>query len=183
MQQMIGEQFNVENLPPEVAMLMKQMVSIQSDPNAGVSVIRKRPEYLEKAISDIESRDRFEIDIENCAVLDLCVNKNNKDDVIKNLKTLSKANYDGNKNESIFYFTDIDIAFYFDENGIIDEIEIGEKYKHSTTKGLKIGDTLEKAIEIYGNPRMKSAKGAIWNRFSVLMDAKEIRLIRLKIRD
>ncbi len=67
----------------------------------------------------------------------------------------------------------------------INEIEIDEKYRKATTKGLKINDSLEKTIELYGPPRMKSAKGAIWNRFSILMRDRvnEIMLIRLKIRD
>ena len=182
MQQMT-QQSSMDSLPPEAIALMQQMISVQADPNAGASVIRKRPDYLEKAIKDVESRDRFEIDIERSSVLDLHVNQQTKEDVIKTLKTLSKVSYENNKSEAIFYFTDIDISFYFDENNTVNEIEIGEKYKHSTTKGLKIGDDLEKAIELYGNPRMKSAKGAIWNRFSILMEGKEIRLIRLKIRE
>src|SRR5690606_35686664 len=106
-----------------------------------------------------------------------------KKDVVNMLKTLSRINYE-NSQEGIFYYTDVGLSFYFDENDILNEIEVDEKYKRQTTKGLKINDGLEKAIKLYGAPRMKSAKGAIWNTFSVLMADKhnEIRLIRLKIR-
>ena len=176
------------SLPPEAMALMQQMMSNQKvaeNLNAGSNLIRKRPDYIEKAIKDAESRDRFLIDIENYCILDLSVGKSTKSAVINTLKTISKINYEKNIQESIFYYTDIGLSFYFDENDIINEIEIDEKYKKSTTKGLKINDSLERAIELYGNPRMKSAKGAIWSNFSILMRDRsdEIKLIRLKIRE
>lgn len=179
----------VAGLPPEAAALMQQMLGQQKvieNPEAGQGIIRKRPEYLEKALQEAAaSRDRLEVDIENGSVIDLYVNKSTKKEVINTLKTISKANYEDNEQEQIFYFTDVGISFYFDENGIVNEIEIDEKYRKQTTKGLKIGDPMEKAIEIYGNPRMKSAKGAIWNRFSILMRDREneIKLLRLKVRE
>lgn len=176
------------SLPPEAMALMHQMMSNQKvveNPDAGSNLIRKRPDYIEKAIKDAESRDRLLIDIENYSILDLSVGKSSKSDVMETIKTLSKINYQKNIQESIFYYTDIGLTFYFDENEIINEIEIDEKYKKSTTKGLKINDKLERAIELYGNPRMKSAKGAIWSNFSILMRDRsdEIKLIRLKIRE
>lgn len=154
------------------------------DMNTETSVIRKKPEFLEKADQKIKSRNRFELDIENCSVLDLFVNLSTKKNVINTLKTLSNINYDNSK-ESIFYYTDIGLTFFFDEDDIIIEIEANEKYRHPTTKGLKIGDSILKAIQIYGTPRMKSAKGAIWENFSVILRDKtdEINLIRLKKRN
>lgn len=194
MQQMMGtmpsQEANVNSsLPPEAAALMQQMLStkVEADPNAGLDMVRKRPEFLEKAIKDSQSRDRFLVDIENSSVLDLFIKRSTKNDVINTLKTLSKVDYTNNIQESIFYYTDIGLTFYFDENenDTIYEIEVDEKYRRTTTMGLKINDSLERAIELYGPPRMKSAKGAIWNRFSILMRDRvnEIMLIRLKIRD
>lgn len=191
MQQMMGsvttQDISQPSLPPEAAALMQQMLSnkVEANPDAGLDVVRKRPEFLEKAIKDAESRDRFLIDIENSSVLDLFVKKSSKSDVVNMLKTLSRFDYSDNMKESIFYYTDIGLSFYFYEDDIINEIEIDEKYRKATTKGLKINDSLEKTIELYGPPRMKSAKGAIWNRFSILMRDRvnEIMLIRLKIRD
>lgn len=190
MQQLMGNAHNnspTANLPSEAAALMQQMLGnqkVEEDPNAGVDMIRKRPEFLEKAIHDAQSRDRFEIDIEGSSVLDLYVNKSTKQDVVNTLKTLSKVSFENSMQEAIFYYTDIGLSFYFDENDVINEIEVDEKYRRKTTKGLKTGDPIEKAIELYGAPRMKSAKGAIWNTFSILMGDREneIRKIRLKIR-
>ncbi len=195
MSQMMGggvsqplKQSQTDSLSSEVADLMNQMIAQQKvveNPNAGSDMIRKRPDYIEKVIRDSEVKDKFLIDIENYTVLDLKVRKNNKNDVIERLKSLSKSNYENNLQEAIFYYTDIGLTFYFNENDLINEIEIDEKYKGSTNKGLKINDPLEMALEIYGNPRMKSAKGAIWSNFSILMRDRtnEIMLIRLKIRD
>lgn len=194
MQQMMGavstEQSSIPaGLPPEAAALMQQMLSgnqkVEENPDAGLDMVRKRPEFLEKALKDAESRDRFLVDIDNSSVLDLVLKKSTKSDVVNALKTLSNANYQDNMQEGIFYYTDVGLAFYFDGNDCINEIEVDEKYRRTTTKGLKINDPLEKAVELYGPPRMKSAKGAIWNKFSVLMRdrANEIMLIRLKIRE
>jgi hypothetical protein len=179
---------SLAGLPPEAAALMQQMLAqkkVEEDPNAGQGMVRKRPDYLEKAIQEVKARDRMEIDIEGSSVLDLFINLSTKKNVINTLKTISKANYEENEQEQIFYYTDVGISFYFDENGVINEIEFDEKYRKQTTKGLKIGDPIEKAIELYGPPRMKSAKGAIWNRFSVIMRDREneIKLLRLKVRE
>lgn len=179
----------IAGLPPEAAALMQQMLMaqtpVQPNPEAGVGMVRKRPEYLEKAIQEVTSRNRFEADIENCSVLDLFVNLSTKQNVINTLKTISKVAYESKEQEPIFYFSDVGINFFFDENGVVNEIEMDERYRHQTTKGLKVGDSVEKAIELYGKPRMKSAKGAIWNNFSILLHDREnsIRVIRLKVRE
>lgn len=169
------------SLPPEASSILQSL--IQANTNNETQIIRKKPELLEKAENQIRSRNRFELDIENCSVLNLFVNLSTKNNVINTLKTLSSINYD-NSNESIFYYTDIGLIFFFDGDDIITEIEAEEKYIHPTTKGLNIGDSITKAINIYGNPRMKSAKGAIWSNFSVILRDKveEIRSIRLKKR-
>lgn len=164
-------------------MMLNQKVA--ENPDAGFNLIRKRPDFIEKAIKNAESRDRFLINLDNCSVLDLRVGNSNKYDVINTLSTLSKINYEKNIQESIFYFTDIGLTFYFDNNDIIDEIEIDENYKKPTRRGLKINDTFERVVELYGKPKMKSEKAAIWSTFSILMRYKinEIMLIRLKIRE
>ncbi|GIW22733.1 MAG: hypothetical protein KatS3mg068_1740 [Candidatus Sericytochromatia bacterium] len=171
-----------QGLPNEAASILQSLIST-STPVLETHLVRKKPELLEKAEKQIKVRNRFELDVENCSVLDLFVNLSTKKNVINTLKTLSNINYD-NSNESIFYYTDIGLTFFFDEDSIITEIEANEKYLHPTTKGLKIGDSILKAIEIYGVPRMKSAKGAIWENFSVILRDKsdEISLIRLKKR-
>lgn len=193
MSQMMGavqSNSNIDNksfgMHTEAAALMQQMLQnkVEENPDAGLDVIRKRPEYLEKAMKEASSRDRFLLDIANSSVLDLVINKSNKQDTINTLQTLSKVDYTKNIQEPIFYFTDIGLTFYFDENDILTEIEVDEKYRRSTTLGLKVNDTIDKAIELYGAPRMKSAKGAIWNNFSIIMRdrSNEIMFIRLKIR-
>jgi len=171
-----------QGLPNEAGSILQSLLNTTTT-TTETHIVRKKPELLEKAEKQIKSRNRFDLDIENCSVLDLFVNLSTKKNVINTLKTLSNINYD-NSNESIFYYTDIGLTFFFDEDDIITEIEAGEKYLHPTTKGLKIGDSILKAIEIYGNPKMKSAKGAIWEHFSVILRDKsdEISLIRLKKR-
>ena len=196
MNQLMGAQ-NAQadnNLPKEAEMLMKQMLASQGhpqvptteDPNAGTELIRKRPDYLERALKEAaKPKDRFELDVDNACVLGIFVKVSTRQNVLNTLRTLSKIIYEENSQEPIFYYNDLGISFYFDENDVVSEIEFDSKYRKQTTKGLKIGDSIDKAIEIYGKPRMKSAKGAIWNNFSVIMEDREdaIKIIRAKIRD
>jgi hypothetical protein len=174
------------HLPIEAQELMQQIANtgfIQPNEQE-VGLVRKRSDELERAMNQIASVDRYQIDIENSTLTGLTLNKSTKTDVINEMKSMSKIDYNNNFQEAIFYYTDAGISFFFDENNVISEVEIDSKYKKTTTMGLKIGDPLERAIELYGTPRMKSAKGAIWNRFSILMEDRQnaIRLIRLKIR-
>jgi hypothetical protein len=59
-------------------------------------------------------------------------------------------------------------------------LQFGDFYKGTTSKGLKIGDSVEKAIELYGAPRMKTPKGAIWPSFGVFCKHEHICTIRLQ---
>lgn len=205
--------FNVDvlrdSIPPEAALMISQIIKqelpdaknhlpveaqelMQQIANTGfvkpneveTGLVRRRPDELERAMNQISSVDRYEINVETSTVIGLTLNKSTKNDVINEMKSLSKIDYNNNFQEAIFYYTDAGVTFFFDENNIVSEMEFDAKYKRNTSKGLKIGDTLERAVELYGDPRMKSAKGAIWNRFSILMEDRQnsIRLIRLKVR-
>jgi len=170
------------NLPPEAAALMQQMMMAQES----TSMIKVIPKEIEEALKKkkrIPPENPLLIDIENSSILGLYINESTLDEVLETLKNFSSISYEKNKKEAVHYYTDIGINIFFDQDNIVNEIEIGEKYKHPTTKSLKIGDTLEQAVEFYGNPRMKSAKGAIWNRFSVIFEDKKINILRLKIRE
>jgi hypothetical protein len=193
MQQMMGATQPQQNedksewsMKSQAAILMQQMMNqqVKADPNAGTGLVRKESEIMQKAMENI-SETSLAINIESSCILGLFVGSTKKDEVVERMKTVSKVSYDNNLQESIFYYTDLGVNFFFNEEDIINEIEFTEKYKHKTTQGLKIGDVIDKAIEVYGAPRMKSAKGAIWNRFSVILHDKstEIKFIRLKIRE
>lgn len=182
------QQENTANTMHSEAMnLMQQMLGNQNmpeNPSAGTEMVRKVPDIIEKALHDTSSNS-LDINIEASCVLGLFLNITKKDEVIERLKPVSKVSYDDNIQESIFYYTDIGLTFFFNEEDVLTEVEFTEKYKQKTTKGLKIGAPMERAIELYGAPRMKSAKGAIWNKFSVILHDRstEIKLIRIKIRD
>jgi hypothetical protein len=77
-------------------------------------------------------------------------------------------------------YSNLSLTVYFDDADIVSELEFGNDFKGSTFKGLRIGDTLEKAIEIYGNPRMKSAKGAGWEKLKVFCNGNVINKIKVQ---
>jgi len=172
----------LSDLPAEARELMKQLVATQES----MAMIKIVPKEIEEALNRKKRmlpENPLLIDVENSTLFGLFLNESTLGNVLETLKNYSSISYEKNKSEAIHYYMDIGVNIFFNQDNFISEIEIREKYKHPTTKGLKVGDTLEKAIELYGNPRMKSAKGAIWNRFSVIFDDKKISVIRLKIRE
>jgi len=176
-------------LPEEVRNLMEQMIQTQpkivpENTVAGTDLIRKVPEEVESALNQAEFEKNNFIDVNNCSLFGVSVNFSKRDDVKAKMNEISKFIYEEDNKDLIYYYSDAGVNFYFDENDLVNEIEVDSKYKYQTTKGLKVGDPLETAISLYGLPRMKSAKGAIWDKFSVLLHDRsdEIRLIRLKVR-
>lgn len=66
------------------------------------------------------------------------------------------------------------------EADLVSEINIGSRYPGITAKGLKVGDSMEKAVNIYGTPRLSSDRGVIWDGISVFtQDSETINTIRL----
>ena len=43
-------------------------------------------------------------------------------------------------------------------------------FKGSTKKGLKLGDSLDKAVSIYGKPEFINDNCAVWTKISVFAD-------------
>jgi hypothetical protein len=64
-------------------------------------------------------------------------------------------------------YKDIDITVYFDDSDIVTSISFGSDFIGSTVKGLKIGDSVEAAIKIYGEPDIKNAELCSWNKFKI----------------
>src|SRR5690606_7668781 len=106
--------------------------------------------------------------------------KSSKQEVTEIMKEFSRASFSPTADELDLFFNDISVTVFFNDENIVREIQFGLDYMGSTKKGLKIGDSLDKAIDLYGQPRMKSPRGAIWNKFGVFCQNNMITCIRLQ---
>lgn len=111
--------------------------------------------------------------------LGIIIGSTERSKVIEILSKYSEHKYKEDTNESILIYDDISLTVYFDDENITNQLDFGKNFKGTTNKGLRIGDTVEKAIELYGPPAMKSPKGAIWKNLKVFCN--EGRIISIKI--
>lgn len=111
--------------------------------------------------------------------LGIILGSTDKNTVINIMKDYSKVNYNLDCRDSILDYNDISVTIYFEDN-IADMFEFGKKFKGHTSKGIAIGAKLEKAIELYGAPKMKSPKGAVWSGFKVFCLDGEITSIKVQ---
>ena len=151
-------------------------------------MIRSVPEEVKKALElqDIieqikntkDIKEKFTI-YEQGVSFGIVVGKSTKAEVNEILKEISKISYENDDNELIAFYNDIYLTVLYNDEMIVREMQFGNKFKGLTAKGLKAGDHIDKAIEIYGQPKMKSVRGALWNKFGVFCENNFITSIRL----
>lgn len=175
-----------EKLKPEVsnqpvnlssiANVMSLSDLIGNTSNSGVSV---------SSTNNYTSKDKEQALVRGLTVheegmfLGIILGGSDKNFVIKTMEEYSKVKFNPEGGDSILEFDDISVTIYF-ENNIADMFEFGKKFKGHTSKGLSIGSQLDKAIEIYGNPTMKSPRGAVWKGFKVFCQDGEITSIKVQ---
>lgn len=115
---------------------------------------------------------------ESGVALGITVGQSTKKDVIEIMKDYSKMTF--TEQDYIHEYTDTSISVFFNDGGIVSELKFMGRYKGKTSKGLAIGDVVDKAVEMYGQPKMKSPKGAIWQGFAVFCDRGIITSIRVQ---
>lgn len=77
-------------------------------------------------------------------------------------------------------FPEIGVSLYFSEIDIVEEIVITAPFSGTTTKGLRVGDSMEKAVKYHGEPKIRSLVSAFWSKFSVFI--KDETIVSIKIR-
>lgn len=113
----------------------------------------------------IDSKEKsFVIYEENQSVLDMKINKTSKTEALELLKDY---NCNSNVSPKLIICDTLSIILLFTDDGILSEVTFGSNYKGKTSKGIATGDTIEKAVEIYGVPTLSSDKVVIWNNFAV----------------
>lgn len=117
---------------------------------------------------------------ENGTFLDLVVNVSNKKDVLDKMKNISIYDIKENDDGLVYNYDDVGIVFYFNYSGIIREIVFDNVFKGKTEKGLHVGDSIEKAIELYGEPLSKTEMSLIWPKLSLFFYQGKVTYIRIQ---
>jgi len=151
-------------------------------------IVRSVPQEIQKAIEiqniiektkkTKDPKEKFIVYEEGIA-FGIVIGKTNKTEVNLMMKDLSKIEYSDFDEELIAFYNDIHLTVLYNDEMIVREMQFGSKYRGSTFKGLKTGDHIEKAIELYGQPKMKSIRGALWNKFGIFCENNFITSIRL----
>lgn len=107
------------------------------------------------------------------------VGGNNKKDFINFMKDYSIANHDIDTLQSTLNYEDVSIKAEFNDKSILKSIEFTDKFVGSTIKDLKIGDVIEKAINLYGEPKKKNHNTLIWDTFELSYILNKITRIKI----
>lgn len=114
----------------------------------------------------IENIKNVNIDDQKLGVYGLYIGKSLKQDVINVMKKYTNEDISDQIGNQLITFENISLRVLFNERGVIEEFNFGEKFKGQTYSGLSIGDTIEKAIQIYGKPITVTVKGAVWQHIA-----------------
>lgn len=104
----------------------------------------------------------------------LIVGGNDKKHVVRFMKEFSKEKFEYTNNIESFDYKDIFIKVYFDSKNIVKSLEFSNGFAGSTVNGLKIGDSSEKALKLYGKPIKESSQILSYHKMKLLIKDKKI---------
>jgi hypothetical protein len=110
----------------------------------------------------------------------IIIGGSNKSQVVNIMKKYSTVKYDYYCPDSVFKYDDISVNIYFNDEDTVSVLEFENDFKGSTNHGLKIGDTVKKALGIYGQPNINTSKTLSWNCFTAYCENSIITFMRIK---
>jgi hypothetical protein len=179
---------NLPDVPAKVTPLEDVKVKIsetippgkKDDPvkTAISSYVKFSIDMIEESIKTEKEISEFTIN-ESGEALGIVVGQSTKEEVARMMKKYSSNTFDLNYASQIHFYNDVSLYVFFDDKNVVEELKFVNNYKGMTTKGLMLGDTVEEAIAIYGQPKMRSPKGAVWGKFAVFCEQDIITSIRI----
>lgn len=160
-------------LSAEVLQLLKKMMDKE---------ITKKNNTEENRDSKIEFKTKTNtiIDEKSKSVYGMIVGKSNRKQAYKLLESILPPKYNLDHFSAIVDLEKIGLSLQFNRYDILEEILIDENFIGTTSLGLKVGLSMEQAIEIHGEPRISSLVSAFWNDFSVFLKDQIITKIRIR---
>lgn len=173
--------------------LVDQEAIDQIEQDSQKAMVRAVPTYIEKALEEKKALDTIVNEgdpikkltiYENGVAMEIILGKSTKNDVVQAMKRYSKVVVDLNTSGQIIIFDDLSVNVLFNENGFAEELNFGSFYRGSTSNGVAIGDTLEKAIAIYGKPKIGTMRGVVWDNLAFFsQDGKTITSMRMRCKN
>lgn len=158
----------------------RQSVEVKgaSNPNKEIKqdfVKMKALTFISKITNKISSKKEYKLAIDNVneekepdnILWNLKIGETNKKDTLDILKKYSKEKTEFYKDKDSISYSDISITVYFNKKNILSKIDFNEYFNGETLEGLKIGDTIEKAMKLYGKPISYDKKIIKWKNFSI----------------
>jgi hypothetical protein len=128
-----------------------------------------------------EKTDKSKIINENKGTyLEIKLGETSRKNVLQFMGKYSKENFSSFDNSRSLYYRDLALLVTFDKDDFVEELTFEPGFEGQTIRGLRIGDTIDKAINLYGQPYMRSNRGAIWPNFAVFSKDNFITSIRLQ---
>jgi hypothetical protein len=179
---------NISETNPNLGEIIKNEIShLQSSENQ--ELVRARSAEMQIAVDRHNALDEIrkatdlkqKLTIHECGVaLGIVVGSTTKAEVAEIMKNFSKVVCAPDDNDLMFFYSDVHVTVYYKDDMVVGELQFGDYYRGQTSKGLQLGDPLEKALELYGAPRMKSPRGAFWNKFGVFCANNRVNSIRIQ---
>jgi hypothetical protein len=177
-----------ETISPEVGNdVVKNEIEAYLNAKKAESLVKTIPDHVQRALEQSEALGKIRNEkaheftiYESGVALGIVVGTTTRQEVTEIMKNYSKISFAADNTEPIYFYNDVFLYVYFDNQNTVMELRFVNDYIGATSKGLKLGDKIEKAIEIYNQPKMKSPKGAVWDRFAVFSDNNIINSIRIQ---
>ncbi len=150
-------------------------------PNAIPNFVIKQTEQVEKAKEQILSYARkFDV-YENGVFLGIFIGKTTKEQFVQIMKEYSSQVIDLKDTAPVYFLSDLSLTVYFDVRNIVKEITLGKHFKGQSARGLRIGESIDRAIELYGWPISQSSIHLGWGRFSIFHNNGVVTYLRLQV--
>jgi len=125
---------------------------------------------------------------ENGILSNIVLGKTSSDEVIERMKAYNNSLVI-NENINVFAYSymyqDLDVTICFDKNNISQEVTLGKNFKGKTFKGLKIANTLEKSVVLYGEPdknvKTNMFKLFSWENLTIFFQDDKVSHIRYRV--
>jgi hypothetical protein len=137
------------------------------------------PKKLANEVVDVNKKEEVyskDVDEVNKLVYGIKIGKTTRIEVKNKFASVFKVD----ENEFQQVIKELGLFIFYDDKDTVQEIILESPFNGITLKGLKIGDTIDKASEIYGQPKIKSLISAFWKDFSVFLKNDIITSIKLR---
>lgn len=156
-------------------------------------LVKSRSKIVQKALNKKKDLEEFLLEENSLkkltiyisgVALGIVIGRTTKFEAIEQLKKFSKLDLEPQIMNKVIMADDITVTVLFNDKNIVEEMVFGKFYRGSTKEGVKIADTLEKAIIIYGKPKLCTIRGAVWDNIAFFSnDNKTISSIKIKNAD